>query len=333
MGKKYFCKDVLPSRMLQQLAVLPNTQRKRVQAAVLKGKEWPQGYVLKIKFLGGTVKLHNWVKNVLDRSIQPHVNLRLTFVDSGSSDIRIGFHPDHGSWSYLGTDAWDIPENEATMNIGWSDDGDGVVLHEFGHALGPWIHEHQNPNNNTIEWNESVVIKALSGPPNNWDIETIRENMLNTYKKDQIRGSDYDSESIMQYFYPGSWTMSGNDVNSNTKLSQTDILWLKKVYPKATTVSTDLGTTTDNTTTTNSTTTTGNTTTTNTTTTSDNTTTTSDNTTTNLDTTENIANETKFEKAPTVVTLASVLYTVSAVFLFFAMIFKVINKKSESMRL
>ena len=43
---------------------------------------------------------------------------------------------------------WGIPLNQATMNLGWQDEG--VVLHEFGHTLG-FIHEHQNPEGG-IQW-------------------------------------------------------------------------------------------------------------------------------------------------------------------------------------
>ena len=51
-----------------------------------------------------------------------------------------------------------------------------MILHEFGHALG-LIHEHQNPIQ-AIDWNKPAVIADLSGPPNNWDRDTIEHNMF-----------------------------------------------------------------------------------------------------------------------------------------------------------
>ena len=227
-----FCKDVMLPRMVQQLAVLPNNQRKRVQAAVLKGKEWPQGYNIKIKFLDGNSTLHNWVKGIVLQEFQPHVNLKLTFVTKGDADIRISFDTNDGSWSYVGTDAWDnsISQNEPTMNIGWSDEGDGVVLHEFGHAIGPWVHEHQNPKDG-IRWNEETVLKSIAGAPNYWDEATARENVLDAYDQSMIRGSSYDPASIMHYFFPREWTLDGRESKQNHVLSATDIQWLKKVYP------------------------------------------------------------------------------------------------------
>ena len=82
------------------------------------------------------------------------MNLTLEWLESDDSrlaDIRISFTPS-GSWSYLGKECLTIPQNEATMNLAWLDkptdaslgpsedlDG-GVIKHEFGHCLGPWIH-------------------------------------------------------------------------------------------------------------------------------------------------------------------------------------------------
>ena len=115
-----------------------------------------------------------------------------------SSDIRIGFHEDDGAWSYVGTDCASIPLNELTMNLGFIDRA--TVLHEFGHAIG-LIHEHQSPTEGGFEWNKSQVIKDSKGPPNYWDLRTIRSNIFFRYKKSQISGTKYDRKSIMHYRY------------------------------------------------------------------------------------------------------------------------------------
>src|SRR5918996_1323955 len=75
----------------------------------------------------------------------------------------------------------------------------GTAAHEFGHAIG-LAHEHQNPAGG-IEWNEEVVLRDLSGPPNSWTPEQIRHNVLEKYRADQIRGTDFDRDSIMLYFF------------------------------------------------------------------------------------------------------------------------------------
>ena len=43
------------------------------------------------------------------------------------------------------------------------------------------------------------VIKALSGPPNYWDMDRIENNMFKKYKRKDLDGSLYDSKSIMHY--------------------------------------------------------------------------------------------------------------------------------------
>jgi len=109
------------------------------------------------------------------------------------SDIRIGFDSNDDAWSCIGTDS---SNKWKTMNLGFIDRG--TVLHEFGHALG-LIHEHQSPARGGFEWNREEVIKSLSGPPNNWDLDTIEHNTFAKYDESQITMTEYDSKSIMHY--------------------------------------------------------------------------------------------------------------------------------------
>lgn len=187
------------------------------RAALFRAKKWPIGATLKVRFLGGTSTQQDIVRQFAPEWSES-ANLKLNFTNTATAEIRITFDANLGAWSYIGTDALSIPLNTATMNLGWQDQG--VVLHEFGHAIG-LIHEHQNPIGG-IQWNRDAVIQDLSGPPNNWDLETIEHNIFEAYDKNQLNGTQLDKLSIMMYHIPARWTTDGFSTEFNEKLSATD---------------------------------------------------------------------------------------------------------------
>ncbi len=185
--------------------------------AVLKAKKWTNGSTLRVSFMGGNAGMHDIVKQFAPKWSN-HANLKFEFGNASNAEIRISFDGSDGAWSYIGTDNKFIPLDQPTMNLGWQDEG--VVLHEFGHAIG-LIHEHQNPLGG-INWNKPNVIRDLSGPPNNWDPATIQHNMFKTYSEEQINGTALDKKSIMLYAIPNSWTTDGFQSEPNEVLSETD---------------------------------------------------------------------------------------------------------------
>jgi hypothetical protein len=189
------------------------------------------GSKLRARFLGGTAaqqaKAREQAKWWTDVA-----NIGIEFGTANDAEIRISFDPSDGAWSYIGTDCRGIPTNEATMNLGFLDGG--TAAHEFGHAIG-LAHEHQNPAGG-IQWNEQVVIQEAAKSPNFWDEATTRHNILRRYSADQIKGTTFDPDSIMLYFFPASWTLNGIATHENDILSQLDKQFIAgaKMYPKAT---------------------------------------------------------------------------------------------------
>ncbi len=64
-------------------------------------------------------------------------------------------------------------------------------------------HEHQNPFAG-IKWHEKEVYKALAKPPNKWKRSETFHNILEKLSTNQVQGSTWDPDSIMEYeFEPG----------------------------------------------------------------------------------------------------------------------------------
>jgi hypothetical protein len=57
--------------------------------------------------------------------------------------------------------------------------------------------------------------------------------MYKKYEVSQINGSDFDTQSVMLYSFPASWTLNGFHTDSNEALSSLDKEFAKRVYPGA----------------------------------------------------------------------------------------------------
>lgn len=197
--------------------------------ALLKARKWPNGSQLKVAFSGGDSGQRKKVQETYEELMQ-HANLDFVLAKQGQpAEIRITFDPRGGAWSFLGTDSVQQPKNKASMNLGF--DQHGTYMHEFGHAVGA-PHEHQRVP--PEYWNKAQVKRDLSGPPNNWDEQTIQANMFDTFAEDQLIGSVFDPRSIMLYQIPRKWllkTWPEYHEEPNAVLSPLDKQWLRKNYP------------------------------------------------------------------------------------------------------
>ncbi len=220
---------ILPHELTRPQRMMSFAGRSR--AIFLFRKMWITGSILKVRFMEGTAEQKSFV---IEQALwwTAHANLHFEFDDEAlDADIRITFNESDGAWSYIGTDAAQIPQDQPTMNLGFLDGG--TAAHEFGHAIG-LAHEHQNPGGG-IEWNEDAVIRDLSGAPNYWNEEQIRHNVLNKYSADQIRGTEFDPASIMLYFFPDDWVKNGSGTKANNHLSALDKAFIasEDAYPKS----------------------------------------------------------------------------------------------------
>jgi hypothetical protein len=221
------CYDrLLPGDLARPREVVRVGGRSRAISPVRK--QWVNGSTIRIRFLGGTAEQRKMVETIAPQWCN-HANLKFQFTDDPRAEIRVTFDADDGAWSYVGTDNAGIPLHAATLNLGWQDQA--VILHEFGHMIG-LAHEHQNPDGGLI-WNDEVVIRDLSGPPNFWDEATIRHNVLNRYSADQVMGTSFDPASIMLYAFPDEWTQNPGGTRENSDLSALDQEFVRsaRMYP------------------------------------------------------------------------------------------------------
>lgn len=206
----------------------PTRSRARRSGDVLsKGdKRWPNGAVLRVALMGGTPEEQAVVRTQALWWSQ-HANLAFAFADAPDADLRVGFDRNECAWSYVGTDAKQIPPGLPTMNLGFLDGG--IAAHAFGHAIGLG-HVGQNPAAGAMEWNEAALVEDLSGPPMHWAAEEIRSYIATMYGHDRVLGSWFDPQSIMLPMMPKQW--NGVGMTGNATLSANDGRIAAKLYPR-----------------------------------------------------------------------------------------------------
>jgi Astacin (Peptidase family M12A) len=224
----------------------PNVSLDRAETIIVTSKYWANGTLLKYYFYPEAGRRSDNPAEIdLVRQgfcAWKDLGIGIDFEETNEIDtaqIRIAFIRGDGSWSYIGRDCLGIPTRQPTMNFGWDLLKDprtvGVAIHEIGHAIG-MPHEHQNPNAGIV-WNVAAVMDTFSAPPNSWDEQTIRNNILNKLPKSEIKGSKWDHNSIMEYsFGPGMVSApSPFDVDGinppGDRLSEMDVAWTRRFYP------------------------------------------------------------------------------------------------------
>jgi hypothetical protein len=221
------------------------SQDAELEAVVQREMTWPDNRV-SICFLDGRKEARDHVAEVAQRWTES-TGLQLDFGPAGNrstctaanpANVRVSF-VGSGYWSYVGVEAKLASGKQQTLNLQgmnkttFTADDDGIILHEFGHAIG-FEHEHQSPVSvceKEFDWD--YLYKAMG-----WSPQKIDQNMRQLQPSSKLLTTTFDAQSIMLYSLDKESFMDPSTSkcyipNPNNVISKLDREAAATVYPVA----------------------------------------------------------------------------------------------------
>lgn len=170
------------------------------------------GSTLKIQVIG-SAQFISGVTNVLMTHAQPFVNLKFQFVTTGGDVTIDNNYSGGGVARCLGCQKPSISISSASQ---------GLVLHEFGHALG-MQHEMKNPNIK-LTWIESVLVQSYGGA------DFVKSQITSTVNASSVNALAFDKNSVMIYNLPASTNKERVEMRPSNVYTDIDKQWLVMTY-------------------------------------------------------------------------------------------------------
>ena len=199
-------------RKWRQFLSAANTKSKDLdlEAVIDTSVTWPTNRI-SICFLNGVPDARIHVMQVAQRWMES-TGLQLDFgsIDSprsceqmNPSDVRVSL-AGLGNWAQVGREAQLIGPGSPTMNLEgmnktvFNERDDGIILHEFGHAIG-FQHEHQSPVSVCEkEFNWDSLYKRMAEWAG-WSRARVDRNMRQLEPSTKLSATTFDPASIMLY--------------------------------------------------------------------------------------------------------------------------------------
>ncbi|MGA5692679.1 M12 family metallopeptidase [Cytobacillus pseudoceanisediminis] len=182
---------------------------------------WPLDSEIHVKFLNGEENHKNMVKKyAVEWEELAAVKFIFDVDDHSDSQIKISFNDKGDNRSCVGECKAEITMHLDLVTLTSEETMRGIILHEFGHALG-LEHEHQHPEN-SIVWTRDKVYEYFENKK--WSRTDVDKFIFEKFSHEDKKYFflKYDKNSIMHYFILNDWTEDDFEVNFNSYLSELD---------------------------------------------------------------------------------------------------------------